>query len=54
MGWGGRRACYVTPDLSYDYEGERKRRANIINGMENIYTYRESYIKLREIAILVV
>ena len=31
MGW--RRACYVTPDLSYDKEGERKRRANIINGM---------------------
>ena len=23
--WGGeRRACYVTPDLSYDQEGERK------------------------------
>ena len=23
----------MTPDLSYDKEGERKRRANIINGM---------------------
>ena len=22
-GEGGRRACYVTPDLSHDYEGER-------------------------------
>ena len=32
-GEGGRRACYVTPDLSYDKEGERKRRAKIINGM---------------------
>ena len=27
---GERRACYVTPDLSYDWEGERKRRAEII------------------------
>ena len=31
-GEGGRRACYVTPDLSYDWEGERKK-AKIINGM---------------------
>ena len=28
----GRRCCYVTPDLSYDLEGERKR-TNIINEM---------------------
>ena len=32
-GEGGRRACYVTPDLSYYEEGERKIRAKIINGM---------------------
>ena len=31
---GGRRSSYVTPDMSYDYEGEKKRRAKIINGME--------------------
>ena len=24
----------MTPDLTYDAEGERKERANIINGME--------------------
>ena len=24
----------MTPDMSYDYEGEKKRRAKIINGME--------------------
>ena len=34
-GGGDRRACYVvTPDQSYDCEGERKRRARIINGMQ--------------------
>ena len=35
MGRGGIRACYVTPDLTYDCEGERKRRGEIllINGM---------------------
>ena len=22
---GGRRTCYVTPDLSYDWEGEKKK-----------------------------
>ena len=33
-GEGGRRACYVTPDLSYDYPvGTQKKRAKIINGM---------------------
>ena len=31
-GEGGRRACYLTPNLSYDLEGERKRRATITNG----------------------
>ena len=44
-GKGGRRACYVTKDLSYDYVGGREnRRAKTINGMgkkkkkkENMY-----------------
>ena len=32
-GEGGRRACYdVSPDLGYDWEGE-KRRATTINGL---------------------
>ena len=30
---GGRRACYVTPNLGYDQEGEIKRRANRVFGM---------------------
>ena len=44
-GYRGRRVCYVTPDLSYDYVGGREnRRAKTINGMgkkkkkkENMY-----------------
>ena len=32
IGEGGRTACYVTPDLSYDRE-RKKRRVEIINGM---------------------
>ena len=37
VGRGGGRACYVTPDLSYDYStvgGRENRRAKIINGIE--------------------
>ena len=34
-GEGGRRACYVTPDLEVRLGGREKRRARIINGMEN-------------------
>ena len=31
--WEEKRACYVTPDLSYELEGERRRWAKMINGM---------------------
>ena len=29
----GRRACYMAPDLSYDYGGEIIRRAKVVNGI---------------------
>ena len=32
-GKGGEERCYVTPDLSYDWEGERKTSAKKTNGM---------------------
>ena len=37
----------MTPDLSYDEEGERKRRAKIINGMKNkiLYVYIQGGIR---------
>ena len=38
-GDGGRRACYVTPDLSYGQDGERKGRAKIINGVQQIIVF---------------
>ena len=45
-GEAGSIADHVTPDLSYGLEGERKRRAKIINGMEKVEKKKDRSVRL--------